>query len=84
MGESKVQAWNRSQTISKETLMELANHPDLEHFMIVCFWDDNEVTCGWTADISHSSLVFGSKQLDQEVIDQVFPHRHQPEDTDYS
>lgn len=69
--------------IGKNDLRLLAGDEDLEQFQIICHWKNGSTTVGWSAGITHSQLVFGSKCLEAEVHGRVFPHRHQADEIDY-
>jgi hypothetical protein len=69
--------------LSKVDLIELGSDPALERFMVVCFWDDGQSTCGWPPDMTNGQLVFGSALMENEIKQCVFPHHHQEEDINY-
>ena len=40
---------------------------DLEHVIVICHWNDNTVTTGWSKGIKVSDLVYSAKVLDMDV-----------------
>ena len=65
----KLHAFRTKNTFPKEALIDLATNPELEGFMIVCFWKGDEktpsgcTTTGWTPDLTNSEIIFGARHL---------------------
>jgi hypothetical protein len=71
MTDIKVRALNAN-GVSKESLIQLGSDPDLGHFQVICHWKDGRSTVGWSTEISHDELVFGSELLKFAVNERVF------------
>jgi hypothetical protein len=69
--------------INKEALIQLGSDPNLDRFMIVCFWEDGDATVGWSHDLTNGQLCYGSALVENEIDKCIFPHRHKEEDIIY-
>jgi len=54
--------------VTKEALLELAQDPDLENFMVVSFWKDGTCSTGWSAGVTNGELAYGSMMIHKKVI----------------
>lgn len=79
----KVEALRPDGRLTKGTLIELGQDPELEDAMVVCFWKNGSTTCGWTGACTNGQLIYGSEMMRADVNNTVFPHRHGEADIDY-
>lgn len=58
--------------VDRGTLAQLGNDTELKQFMVVCFWEDGETTCGWSAGITNGELVYGAGLLGHDIDAKVY------------
>ena len=58
--------------VTKASLVKLGVDKRLEGYMIVCFWPDDEVTCGWNAGLATTDMLFGEAVLHKEIRNEIF------------
>ena len=71
-----VSALNPGGKIDRGALAQLAADDNLEHFVIVSFFKDDNgrrlVTTGWSAGMFHSDLIYASAKIEDAVTREVF------------
>ena len=87
MGE--VKAFRARGEFPIQSLIEIANNPDIEGVQIICHWKatektpGGEITVGWTPGISNAHQVYGARVLQVDLDTEIIGHRHNSDEIDY-
>lgn len=55
-------------------LRDMSQHPELEHFQIVCHWKDGRTSTGWSDGIHSHVMAMGCMTLEYTTQHAVFAH----------
>jgi len=69
MKDNKIKALSANGVVDKSVLHELAASEDLLKFVVICMWDNNTVTTGWSGGITNTDLVFCERCLNRDIDD---------------
>lgn len=59
-------------TITRAQLVKMGTDSQIEHFMVVTFFNNGDVTTGWSTGITYSDLCFGKTILDERIRQELF------------
>jgi len=70
--DKKIYSINSGNKASKESLIEMANDPNVDKFMVVVFWKDGSCTTGWSSGITNGEIAYGAAMLQKDMFGALF------------
>lgn len=67
--DKKVYSLNSGKKATKESLIELANDPNMENFMVVVFWENGTCSTGWSSGTTNGELTYGLCKLQKDMFE---------------
>lgn len=58
--------------ITRASLVKMGTDSHVEHFMVVTYFTNGDVTAGWSTGLHHNDMCFGKTLLDRRIDEEIF------------